>query len=230
MGAIHPVTPLAPLVSALDVPSHHNAKIPSRSCLRTRRKPGYLIHTHRPRSTTAHIIFFSLWGVWHCVSSPYFPRSGGRAEVAVKKAKRLLMPHTDPTDNLNHECFLCAMLQLCNTPDPDCNVSPAQIVFGRPLRDALSFFNHLKKFSNICPLWRPRPSAVTPWTNARHATGRCCTWHRWYDTASMPLATYWGDAHPTSIFNRPSCANLHTSRVSQPITCRRHTDASSLTC
>ena len=48
------------------------------------------------------------------------------------------------------------MLQLCNTPDPDYNISPAQIVFGRPLRDTLSFVNRLEKFSNpnVRPLWR----------------------------------------------------------------------------
>ena len=48
------------------------------------------------------------------------------------------------------------MLQLRNTPDPDCNVSPAQIIFGRPIRDAFSFTNRLEKFSNpsVSPLWR----------------------------------------------------------------------------
>ena len=48
------------------------------------------------------------------------------------------------------------LLQLRNTPDPDCNISPAQIVFGRPLRDTLSFVNRLEKFSNpnVRSLWR----------------------------------------------------------------------------
>jgi hypothetical protein len=47
------------------------------------------------------------------------------------------------------------MLQLRNTPDPDCDVSPAQIVFGRPLHDAFSFVNRLDKYSNpnIRPMW-----------------------------------------------------------------------------
>ena len=34
----------------------------------------------------------------------------------VKSAKHLLMSNSDPTDSLDHDCFLCAMLQLCNTP------------------------------------------------------------------------------------------------------------------
>ena len=48
------------------------------------------------------------------------------------------------------------MLQLRNTPDSDCNVSPAQILFGRPIRDEFAFVNRLEKFSNrnIRFLWR----------------------------------------------------------------------------
>jgi len=100
--------------------------------------------------------FLRLWGVRHGLSSAGFSQSNGRAEVAVKTAKRLLMSNTGPTGRLDHDRFLHAMLQLRNTPDPDCNLSPAQIIFGCPLRDTLSFVNELEKFSNphIRPLWR----------------------------------------------------------------------------
>ena len=100
--------------------------------------------------------FLRLWGIRHRVSSVSFPQSNGRAEVAVKTAKRLLMSNTGPTGSLDQDRFLRAMIQLRNTPDPDCNLSPAQIVFGRPLRGSLSFVNKLEKFSNphIRPLWR----------------------------------------------------------------------------
>ena len=100
--------------------------------------------------------FLRLWGVRHRVSSVSFPRSNGRAEVAVKTAKHLLMSNTGQTGSLDYDRFLRAILQLRNTPDPDCNLSPAQIIFGRPLRDSLSFVNCLEKFSNthIRPLWR----------------------------------------------------------------------------
>ncbi|KAJ8359136.1 hypothetical protein SKAU_G00156610 [Synaphobranchus kaupii] len=100
--------------------------------------------------------FLRLWGVRHRLSSVSFPQSNGRAEVAVKSAKRLLMSNTGPTGSLDHDRFLRAIIQLRNTPDPDCNLSPAQIVFGRPLRGSLSFVNRLEKFSNphIRPLWR----------------------------------------------------------------------------
>jgi len=94
--------------------------------------------------------------VHHLVSSAYFPQSNGRGEVAVKTAKRLLMTNTGPTGSLDHDRFLHAMLQLRNTPDPDCNVSPAEIIYGHPLRDAFAFVNRLEKFSNphVRPLWR----------------------------------------------------------------------------
>ena len=100
--------------------------------------------------------FLKLWGVHHRLSSAYFPQSNGRAEVAVKTVKRLLMSNTGPTGSLNHDRFVRALLQLRNTPDPDCKLSPAQIIFGRPLRDSLSFVNRLEKYSNpyIHPTWR----------------------------------------------------------------------------
>lgn len=44
--------------------------------------------------------FLRLWGVRHRESSAHFPQSNGRAEVAVKSAKRLLMSNTGPTRSL----------------------------------------------------------------------------------------------------------------------------------
>ena len=100
-------------------------------------------------------MFLHLWGVSHHLSSAGFPQSNSWAEVAVKMAKCLLMSNTGPTGNLDHDRFLCAILQLRNTHDPDCNLSPVQIIFGCPLRDGLTFVNKQVKFSNphIHPLW-----------------------------------------------------------------------------
>ena len=100
--------------------------------------------------------FLARWGIHHRKSSAYHPQSNGRAEVAVKSAKRLLRSNIDASGSLNSDKFLRALLQLRNTPDPDCNVSPAQIVFGRPLNDAFSFANRLEIYSNqaINPIWR----------------------------------------------------------------------------
>ncbi|XP_057302761.1 uncharacterized protein K02A2.6-like [Hydractinia symbiolongicarpus] len=90
--------------------------------------------------------FLKNWGVRHRVSSAYFAQSNGRAEVAVKKCKRLLMENINPNGSLDNDGFLRALLQVRNTPDPDCNISPAEVVFGRPIRDAFSFVNRQAKF------------------------------------------------------------------------------------
>jgi len=47
-------------------------------------------------------------------------------------------------------------MQVRNTPDPVCGVSPLEVVFGRTIGDAFSFVNRLSKFTNpsIRPIWR----------------------------------------------------------------------------
>ena len=83
------------------------------------------------------------WDIKHRVFSAYLPQSNGRAEVAVKAAKKLLMANGD----LNNNSFLRALLELCNIPEPDCNLSPVEIfVFGHFFRDTFSFVNRLALF------------------------------------------------------------------------------------
>ena len=107
-------------------------------------------------SATTTTDFLTRWGVHHRKSAAYHPQSNGRAEVAVKKAKRLLKSCIGPGGSLNNDKFLRGMLQLRNTPDPECKLSPAQVLFGRTLRDAFSFVNRCPKFENqaIQPIWR----------------------------------------------------------------------------
>jgi hypothetical protein len=93
-------------------------------------------------------VFLSDWNIHHRVSSAYHSQSNGRAEVAVKSAKRLLRKNLGPNGSLDTDKLLRAMLQLRNTPDPDCKVSPAEIIFGRPLRDVFSFCNRRKTMFN----------------------------------------------------------------------------------
>ena len=100
--------------------------------------------------------FLKTWDVTHRIASAYYPRSNGRAEVAVKQAKRLLRSNVNESGSLDSDKFLTAMLQLRNTPDSDCQVSPAEIMYGRQLRDGFAFLNKLDKFSNpaVRPVWR----------------------------------------------------------------------------
>ena len=101
--------------------------------------------------------FFKRWGIRHRLSSVCLPSSNGRAELAVKTAKRLLMGNISSNGKLDTDSLARALLTYRNTPDPSCKLSPAQILLGRPLRDALPCINKdLMVFNNECihPEWR----------------------------------------------------------------------------
>ena len=89
--------------------------------------------------------FLKRWGVNHRMSSAYFPQSNGRAEVAVKTTKRLLQENTSRSGHLNTDQVTQALLQYRNTPGRRVTrQSPAQIIFGRPLRDGLPTPSHAR--------------------------------------------------------------------------------------
>eukprot|EP00096_Caligus_rogercresseyi_P001544 TRINITY_DN1253_c0_g1_i2.p1 TRINITY_DN1253_c0_g1~~TRINITY_DN1253_c0_g1_i2.p1 ORF type:complete len:493 (+),score=53.56 TRINITY_DN1253_c0_g1_i2:652-2130(+) len=81
--------------------------------------------------------FFTRWGITHRLSSPHFPQSNGLAESAVKSIKTLLLK----TGDTESEEFQEALLELRNTPLRHGTLSPAQIVFGRPMRSRLPAHN-----------------------------------------------------------------------------------------
>ena len=51
--------------------------------------------------------------------------------------ERLLSDIIDQSGKLNRDAITRAILQLCNTPERDTGLSPAQILFGRTLRHTL---------------------------------------------------------------------------------------------
>ena len=61
--------------------------------------------------------------------------SNKRAEIAVKSSKRLVRDNLNSDGSLNGDKFARALFIHRNTPDPTTGVSPAQILFGRQLRD-----------------------------------------------------------------------------------------------
>ena len=107
------------------------------------------------------------YGVVHRVSSVGFPHANTRAEVGVKTAKRLLRTHISPTGNINTAEITKALLQHRNTPDRDIGLSPAEMLYGRKLKDFIpnnpgeSPVPSLKKFSDV---WK---------NNAEWRAGRC---------------------------------------------------------
>jgi hypothetical protein len=120
--------------------------------------------------------FLIRWGVAHRLSSAYNPQSNGRAELAVKSTKRLLVGNIDQDGSLDSENFLRAILIKRNTPDPTTKLSPSEIVFGRKLRDTLP---RIDKSLNIFF----NPQFRSDWRNA-WSEKEVALRHRYRGTAS----------------------------------------------
>jgi len=76
------------------------------------------------------------------MSTPHYPQSNGHAEAAVKSVKQLIWK-VAPSGNLDCESFDRGLLELRNTPNHT-GRSPAQILYGRPLRSCVPA--HAKAF------------------------------------------------------------------------------------
>ena len=81
--------------------------------------------------------FCSRWGIIHRVSTAYNAQANKRSEVGVKAAKRLIRGNLTQTGELDNDRFARAILAHRNQPCPTTGLSPAQVVYGRVLRDFL---------------------------------------------------------------------------------------------
>ena len=99
--------------------------------------PEYTAHTTKK--------FLKDWAVRHRLSSAHFPHSNQRAELGVKSAKRMLRDNVSTTGSLDTDSFKRALLTHRNTPDRDTGMSPAQVIFGHPIRDFLPIKPNLYK-------------------------------------------------------------------------------------
>ena len=95
--------------------------------------------------------FLRTWGVHYRQSSAHYPQSNGRAELAVKVAKRILLDNVGNGGEIYTDKVTRALLQHRNTPIPEIGLSPAQILYGRTLRDCLPTVEESLK---IRPEWR----------------------------------------------------------------------------
>ena len=79
--------------------------------------------------------FMENYGIRSRISSVANPHSNCRAEIGVKTMKRLLADNTGSGGSLDNDKVLRAILQYRNTPDPETGMSPAEVIFGRQIRD-----------------------------------------------------------------------------------------------
>ena len=83
-----------------------------------------------PQFTSAEFHnFLKDWGIHHRLSSAGYPQSNGRAELAVKAAKRIIRDNTSNNGSLDNNKAAGAILQYRNTPITGIDLSPAQILF-----------------------------------------------------------------------------------------------------
>ena len=71
------------------------------------------------------------------MASAHYPQSNGRAKAAVKTAKRVLSHNKERGGHIDNEGFALSLLMYRNTPVYGVGYSPTQMLFGRPLKDAL---------------------------------------------------------------------------------------------
>ena len=91
------------------------------------------------------------YGIHNRVSSVAFPHSNQKAEGTVKNMKRLIRENTMASGKLDTDKFLAAILMFRNTPDRDTHMSPAQVIFGRQVKDFLPIIPGKLKMH---PEWR----------------------------------------------------------------------------
>ena len=118
--------------------------------------------------------FFKHWGIRHRLSSMAFPHSNTRAELGVKSCKRMIRDNTGPKGELDIDKFARALLQYRNTPMQGIGLSPAQILFGREIRD---FFPFAPGKAGIRHEWRVTADDREEALAKRHAKN-VETWNR----------------------------------------------------
>lgn len=81
--------------------------------------------------------FLRNWGIRKRTSSAHYAQGNGRAELAVKTARRILADNTDSYGRLCHDRAARPLLTHGNTPVQDLDMSPAMMLYGRVIKDHL---------------------------------------------------------------------------------------------
>ena len=85
---------------------------------------------------------------------PYYPESNSKIEATVKSMKKIIATSWD-TRTLDENKLCYAILQYRNTPSHKDGLSPAQKLYGRPIRDTLPAHHH-----SFAPEWQRSTQAA----------------------------------------------------------------------
>ena len=86
-------------------------------------------------TSSSYQTFLKNWDVTHRLSSAEYAQSNGRAELGVKSSKRILYDNASPSGSIDNDKVARAILQYRNTPIAGINLSPAQLLLHRQLKD-----------------------------------------------------------------------------------------------
>ena len=105
------------------------------------RVPNEIVSDNGPQFAAEEFrVFAQRYGFKHTCTSPHYPQSNGKAESAVKQAKKILrMARASGND------FYLALLNVQNTPQERHNTSPAQRMMNRSTRTTLPMSARLLK-------------------------------------------------------------------------------------
>ena len=151
--------------------------------------------------------FLADWNVIHVTSSPEYPQSNGHAEAAVKAMKNLVKK-LEINGDLNNDKFARALLEFRNTPR-DHGQSPAQLLFGNPLRTCVPVH------SSALGVETPRDSTMNPMLSSQ-VEERYNTRSRSLTTLKIGTQVYIQNAH-SKLWNKSgiivSCGNLKNYKI-----------------
>ena len=101
--------------------------------------PEQLVTDNGPQFSLSKFHHFTTkWDIQHTIRSPHHPQSNGKAEAAVKSAKRILKK----TAKTGEDPYI-SMLNIRNTLQQGVDLSPSQQSIGRRTRTLLPTANNL---------------------------------------------------------------------------------------
>ncbi len=98
--------------------------------------PVIIYSDGRPQFKDEFDDFCKKWSINHIKSSPHYPQLNGVAESAVKEMKKIIRA---VFNNRTRTLDKSGLTDFRNTPRSPTDLLPAQLVFGRHLRDSLPF-------------------------------------------------------------------------------------------